>query len=318
MTMEAGGAPWVAAAGWPSGMGPPRPPGVVFAGFPARREVPPYLGPEPTPSRPLVWPLVCAYGAVALVYVVRAGLYLQRWSLDRTLVSDGPSPRLDQQIHSSQHLLLIAFWALNLTLAATVIVHVLWSVRRRPKARRARGAAYVELPTAWTLPIPFQLVSLALLIAALSISLHGAVSATTPLVALPGARRFEFIGSDLWVAFWVVAMIRPILTNAAHDRRLAWSWSYRQNPAAMVPAPPTPGVLRARPMGEPATLGWARRTAPLALVLVLSLIVTIAGVSELLVGQYGRQGLPWLLASLVVDGLVLWAFRRQYRRRRAA
>jgi hypothetical protein len=133
-----------------------------------------------------------------------------------------------------------------------------------------------------------------------------------PIVAYPDARRFQVAEAWLWAAFWTMVAMRPLVADQAHRRRAEWSLWYREHPTARPAPAPEPS-----PKGEPATLGWALRTMPLALVFVGSMTVTIAGVSELLVGQYGRQGLPWLLASLVVDGLVLWAFRRQYRRRRA-
>jgi hypothetical protein len=235
-------------------------------------------------------------------------------SIDSTLITDGPSGSLNDAFHANHDLMQVSHWGLIAGGLAVVLLDISWFSRRRPKPARVAGPPYVELPLGWTIPHWLRLSLAAVFVAAVVASIHDPITSTTPLVAYPDARRFAMAGSWLWAAFWVLVTLRPILADRAHDRRAEWSVWYRQHLSAGVPSSPlvSPVTSPALAVGEPAGTWWVLRTAGLVVALIFSMVITIAGVSEFLVGQYGRESLPWLLGSLVVDGLVGWAFARRY------
>jgi len=299
--------------GWTAGQEAPR----WTADSKAARLTIPYLGPVPSPARPLSFAFMAGCAVAAVVQLVKAVLNFQQASLDQRFVNS-PGRALADQVLASEHTLkTIGSVSLWVTIGVLVL-DLLWRSRRRPKAvRNERGEAYVEFPVMWVTPVILRVSWAVTALAAIAFSVAGRSTKLTKITEFPHLRQMRGVSSLCFAGFWLLLIVWLVIVQQSHDRRVAWSAPYRADPASVPFFPPVAGIglfsggpprpdSRATASGP----GWFFSTAGLILLVFVAIPAVIGGVAEL--GYGHATGLLWLLGGVAGLAFVGWVMVRRY------
>jgi len=280
----------------------------------------PYLGPEPRPSR--IWGIAflgsCA--VAAMVFLVRAALYLRQSALEADLLAHPGAALLDDATSGSRQVSSFGPVVLVVVVVGIVLDNV-WRFHRRPKrARVDLGEAYVEFPLKWVTPVAVRVAWGGLALVALGAGASGSIKPTTLAIDYPHHRDLLALSNLGWAGLWASLGIWVLIVNRSHLRRMAFSAPFRADPSQV---PYFPSVAGATTLGTKSTskstsgasgLGWVVRTAGLAVAFIVGLGSLFGGLVMLAGrGSTNRMaGIPWLLGGAALIGLVVWAMVRRH------
>ncbi len=272
----------------------------------------PYLGPEPTPSRLSGFAFLGACGASALLFVIRAGLYLHLGALEQNFL-DHRSQALLADADSAAHLVSSMAPIILLSIGLAIILDLVWRLQRRPKhARTELGEAYVEFPMKWVTPVGIRVAWVGLAVAGMLASSAGSIHRTTLAADYPQHRQMLALGNLAWAGFWVALGVWVLIVNRSHARRMAFSGPYRADPSQVPFFPAVAGAVMLDTSESSSGLGWVVRTAGLAVAFIVGLVFVIGGVSDLTKGRLGSLG--FVAVGAVLLGIVVFAMVRRARR----
>jgi hypothetical protein len=279
----------------------------------------PYLGPQPPPSQTWAIPVQIACGALALLYVVKAAVFLWQARVEQDWLDDP----LSSTVNPARPAVLVmsALDVLGLLLAIVFIVlTIVWRIERRPKrVRNDLGEAYVELPLKWLISPGMRAIWVAGLVIGYMLHNAGAVNASTSPTDYPQHRVLLALANlaATATATAYVVWVEPV--KRSHERRVAWSWPYRAD-AVPVPAPVPffPAVAGSGyggnergPRSRSGGIGWALRTSGLIMLIFIGVVALWGGTVEIANGR--ADGFPWFAAGVLMNGFVVWVMVRRYR-----
>jgi hypothetical protein len=292
----------------------PEPPAGMLVHSRSHREPVPYLGPEPVPSRTfgVARQVLCA--VLVAAYVVQGFMYLDLAREHEALADTVPfwTPVGDLVLEGP---LLATLRLLTIPLVIVgIIAQVLWARARRPKEElRAYGEAGVEMPLGWVVPLWLRFFPVVCVVVG-RLAFVSRIDQTTTVSDLAGLDRGLAVACFAWAFLWLSAMAWPARADAAQDLRSEWSAWYRERPGSVPYVEPVKG--EDTEIGQPEGGLWVVTTAGLLIGLPFGALSILAGAGLSSDGE-AAWGLFWLVLGVAVEVLVIRAFVRRHRRRKA-